>query len=220
VKEFFAGKNHLRKSWLIENPISDTYFNIKWNPVPFRILSCGRICLRKNTLNIIKSFDLISKKIPEAELVIAGSIAVDLDYVEKCKQLISELGLDEKVSLLGNISIKTVQEELARANCLLLPSYQETAPLAIEEAMAVGVPVVTSNSCGMPYMVDQGKTGFLIDPNDTTDIADAVSRILSDKDLAESMSVTARKSARERFMASKVTEQTLAVYKQILAGEC
>lgn len=117
---------------------------------------------------------------------------------------------------LRNLTINQIQIELSKANCFLIPSFQETASLSIEEAMAIGVPVVGTNVCGLPYMIEDGKTGFLVNQFDNTSIAEGICRILADSKLAGVMSVRAKQITSERFKASNVGQKTLAVYREIL----
>ena len=79
---------------------------------------------------------------------------------------------------------KETCRELAEACCLVLPSFQETLPVAIAEAMAAGVPVVASAVGGVPEMIEEGKSGYLVDPHRPDQIADRVLRILKDPGLA------------------------------------
>jgi glycosyltransferase involved in cell wall biosynthesis len=99
----------------------------------------------------------------------------------------------------------------------VVSSFQENAPLSIAEAMAAGVPVVGARVGGVPEMIEDGKTGLLVDPYDVNDIAKAVLKILSDQNLAHSMSRRAKEIAR-RYMASAVCKKTLQVYNEILSS--
>ncbi len=214
VREFLSARNKNLKTWLIENPIADSFFEVDRCFEAGRIFCCSSIIARKNIIGMIKAFSEISKRFEHARLRIGGT--PDADYLDRCQQLIRESGLGEKVRFLGNLSVRQVQKELSLANCLVIPSFQETAPLAIEEAMAAGVPVVGARLCGIPYMIEEGKTGYLIDPYEPSDIAEAVCRILGDDDLAASMSHRAREIARKRFKASAVCEWTVKAYNEVL----
>jgi len=219
TKEFLPEKNKLEKVWYIENPIADSFFNIDWKPQPCRIFFCGRVSKLKNTLGLIKAFVLIAKRFPKAQLRVAGLTSLRPEYVSKCRALVKQSGLEDKVNFLGNISVNDVQKELSKANCLVIPSFQENAPLAIEEAMAAGVPVVGSKVGGVVYMIEEGKTGFFIDPYNEESIAESVGKILGDDKLASFMSENAKRIAKSRFMASVVCEKTVDVYKNILSGK-
>ena len=89
--------------------------------------------------------------------------------------------------------------------------------MAIEEAMAAGVPVVTSNRCGMPHMVADGASGFLVDPGDPDDIARRMGQLLTDDQLRRSMGRKSQEIAKERFHPAAVARRTLEVYQQAVS---
>jgi glycosyltransferase involved in cell wall biosynthesis len=214
TRQFLPARNHIRKTWLIENPVAESYFDVERAFEPGRIFCCAKIRPLKNTLGMIKAFALIVQQFPQAQLRIAGT--PEADYLEECKHQVEIHGLQDKVHFLGNLSIDEVQDELSKANCLVVPSFQENAPLTIAEGMAVGVPVVASKVGGIPEMIEDGKTGLLIDPYDTKSICEAVSKILSDEMLARSMGQSAKETARKRYTASLTCEKTLQAYREIL----
>ncbi|MEA3227407.1 MAG: glycosyltransferase family 4 protein [Planctomycetota bacterium] len=214
VRRFLPIKNEIRRSWLIENPVADFYFDIDRQFEPGRIFCCSRIRPLKNILGMIKAFALVAQQFPDSQLRIAG--APETHYLETCKRQIEVDGLQDKVHFLGNISIEDVQLELSKANCLVAPSFQENSPLTIAEAMAAGVPVVAARVGGIPEMVEDGRTGLLVDPNVIDSISGAVSKVLSDQKLACSMGRRAKEAA-DRFRASTVCEKTLQAYRDVLA---
>lgn len=215
VRKFLPVRNTMRKNWLIENPVTDSFFDVDRQSEAGRIFCCCRVRPLKNVLGTVKAFTLIARDFPDAQLRIAG--AAETAYLEECKRQVETNGIQDKVIFLGNISIKDVQSELSKASCLVVPSFQENAPLNIAEAMAAGVPVVAANVGGIPGMVSDGKTGLLVDPHNTSAIAEAVSKIISDRTLAEAMGRRARESAAKRFRASTVCEKTLQAYAEVLA---
>lgn len=215
AQELLEKKTRPRKTWLIENPIAHSYFNVDWQFEAGRIFCCSRIRPLKNVLGMIKAFVHIVQRFPHSHLRIAGP--PDAAYLRACKQETDANNLHNSVCFLGSLTIKDVQFELSRANCLAIPSFQENAPLTVEEAMAVGVPVVGARVGGILEMVENGRTGFLVDPYDTKSIYEAVSKILSDEALARSMGHYAREVAKKRFMASVICEKTLQVYHTVLS---
>ncbi|OHB74849.1 MAG: hypothetical protein A2Z25_09145 [Planctomycetes bacterium RBG_16_55_9] len=214
TRRFLPAESSIQKTWLIENPVTESYFGVERSFQPGRIFCCARIRPLKNILGMIKAFALLARQFPHAQLRIAG--APQADYLAACKQQVEANGLKKRVRFLGNISIDRVQFELAKANCLVVPSFQENAPLTIAEAMAAGVPVVAANVGGIPQMIEDGRTGLLVDPCDTKSISNAVSKILSDERLACSMGQAAKETARKRFSASLACEKTLRAYREIL----
>lgn len=206
--------NERRKIWRIDNPIADSFFEIDWAAEPGRIFCCSTITPRKNILGLIEAFGRVARREPQSQLRVAGS--AEPEYLRACKEKVERAGLRSNVRFLGNLSVKDVQGELSKANCFALPSFQETAPLSIAEAMAVGVPVVASAVGGIPDMVEHGSTGFLADPHDSRAIGEGLARIISDDRLARSMSRRAKIASRERCMASVVARRTVEVYREIL----
>ena len=108
--------------------------------------------------------------------------------------------------------MERIREELSQASVFALVSLEENSPMGIEEAMAAGVPVVTSNRCGMPYMVRHGESGFLVDPNDPVDIAYRLESILGDDVLREAMGKRSKTIAEDRFHPRIVARRTREVY--------
>ena len=200
----------------IDNPVDERFFNIDRRPQPGRILCVGWLNERKNTLGAVQALAAAVNRGADARLVIAGR-AKQPEYLDRVKQCIEENSLGDRVELLGHISHAQLDNELARASVMLLPSRQENAPMAISEAMAAGVAVVAADRCGMPFMVTQGETGLLVNPESTADIADALVRLTGDPELCNSMGAAARQAAMHRFHPDSVAIKTRAVYEQILS---
>lgn len=201
----------------IPNAISREFFSVPDATVPGRVLFAGWINPRKNLATAISAVSRLVQLGKDVTLHAAGDF-VDRDYTEKVRRLIAESGLGERVKLLGRVSQERLRQELAEAAVFLLPSLQENAPMAIAEAMAAGVPVVTSNVCGMPTMVDEGRTGFLVEPRNIGQVAERVEAVIGDPGRRQQMSAEARRHALETWHPDAVVEQTLALYRRI-AGE-
>jgi glycosyltransferase involved in cell wall biosynthesis len=195
----------------IDNPIGAPFFDIPRAEEGLRIFTAAVVSRRKNTLGLVEAFARVRQSGVDATLRLAGSVA-EPDYERLVLDRIHALGLVPHVTWLGSITAAQVAEELRRASVFALVSREENSPLGIEEAMAAGVPVVTSNRCGMPYMVRDGVTGFLVDPEDSGDIAARLTAILRDPSLRDAMGKQARGIARERFHPEAVAARTRAVY--------
>ena len=198
----------------IDNPIDERFFRIVPQPVPGRILCVGWINERKNTLGSVEAFARVATHYPHARLVIAGQ-AKEVQYPARVNERIKQYGIGDRVEMPGHVSHIQLEQELAKAGVFLLPSRQENSPMAIAEAMAAGIPVIASNRCGMPYMVQDGRTGFLIDPESTDQIAQRLDELLAAPELAQRMGQAGQQVARDRFHPRSVAEKTLAVYRQV-----
>ncbi|MCD6289459.1 MAG: glycosyltransferase [Anaerolineae bacterium] len=104
----------------------------------------------------------------------------------------------------------------ARAEVVALASHQETAPVTIAEAMAVGRPVVATDVGGVAHMVTDDRTGFVVPRGDERALSDALITVLSDPSRARAMGAAGRVEAERRFRAARVAAQTLDVYRQVM----
>lgn len=199
----------------IDNPVPEAFFQVSRAERPGKILSTGLICPRKNTLGLIDALALLRKKGVDAELCLAGAVSSE-SYGQRVRERISALGLWNRAYLLGSIESERIRSELSTASVFALVSLEEGSPMSIEEAMAAGVPVVTSNRCGMPYMVRDGETGYLVDPTDPKDIAWRLGQLLVNAPLRSAMGAKAREIARDRFHPAAVARRTREVYLRAL----
>ena len=167
--------------------------------------------MRKNTLVLIEAFARLVRAGIATTLRLAGPVT-EAPYGERVRDRIRAHGLEDRVVVLGQISSTQVGDELTTASVFALVSLEENSPMGIEEAMAAGVPVVTSNRCGMPYLVRDGETGFLVDPNDPSDVADRLSELLADDTRRAAMGTRSRDLARDRFHPEQVAYRTRDVY--------
>ena len=198
----------------IDNPISDQFFSLERNEKPGTIFTSAIICPRKNTLQLVKAVGLLIADGYDVQLRIAGSVG-DEQYAQEMQQWIIAENLGQHVHLLGRISSQEVMKELSSASIYALTSLEENSPMGIEEAMAAGVPVVTSNRCGMPYMVKNGETGYLINPFDEKNIADKLRKILDSNELKLAMEEKSKMLARDLYHSENVARRTYAVYREL-----
>lgn len=198
----------------IDNPVDERFFKITRLPEPGRILCVGWVNERKNTLGAVEAFAGIAGRYEEAKLVIAGE-PEESEYFNRVKQIIEQYEIGDRVELLGHINHVQLEHELARASVFLLPSRQENSPMAIAEAMAAGIPVIASNRCGMPYMIKEGQTGFLIDPESTEQIVQRLTQLVGSQQLCQQMGQAGHQTAMERFHPHVVALRTKAVYERI-----
>lgn len=212
----FVAKHPKLRTWQIDNPVRPSFFDVVRNPVNARIFFGGRITPLKNVHGIIGAFASAVKEHPSAELRIAGP-EVSPEYARVCRQLAKSLGVADRVSFLGSLPVSRVREELSRAWFVVVCSFQEVAPLVIAEAMAAGVPVLASRIGGIPFMIEDGKTGILVDAKRTQDIASGMKTLLASFDLAP-MGIACKQAAESRYRTSSVADRTIAAYSEVLGA--
>jgi len=203
------------RMWDIPNPIADSFFDIEARPETGRILFAGVITPLKNIEGMLRALALLLREYPRVQLRLAGA-GHDSPYGRRCRALADELGIANNIEILGSLGLADLQREMGAANCLLLSSFQESAPLVIGEAMAAALPVVASDVGGISDLVSDATTGWLVDPRSPDDIAGKLQRVL-DPEVAAHMGLAARQEAERRFRASTVAKQTLEVYQAILS---
>ena len=119
------------------------------------------------------------KAFPDARLTIAGSGPERA----KLEAMAKELGVADAVVFAGQIDNEHMPILYREADIALNPSLADNMPISILEALASGVPVVSTNVGGVPFLVEDGKTALLIPPGDPERMAEAMLRVLSDESL-------------------------------------
>ncbi|SFL84394.1 glycosyltransferase family 4 protein [Rugamonas rubra] len=132
--------------------------------------------------------------------------------VEQVRARAQALGIADRVDLLGWVSSADKAARLARAVVYVLPSYSEGLPMSVLEAMAAGLPVLTTPVGGIPEAVSDGVEGFLVAPGDVAALAERWSRLLADPALARRMGEAARRKVASTFSAQAVLPQLESVY--------
>jgi len=194
--------------------VDSQFFDIVRKENPRKILFAGRIYALKGIRELLQAISRVDDA-AELTLVLAGS-EVDKQYVDQLRADASRFNLMNVVKFRGILRTEELLKELSECACLVLPSYQETAPMVIQEAMACGVPVIASNICGIPYQVDDGKTGFLVPPGDIDAIADRLSKLLSNHSMRQRFGALAKLRAERDYRAETVAAKTVDVYRDML----
>lgn len=163
----------------------------------------------KRPMDVIQIFRKVCESLP-ARLLMVGEgpeLSRVIDQVKKW-------GMEDKVIFLGK------QDEVSRlislADLVLLPSAKESFGLVILEAMACGVPAITSDAGGIPEVVEHGKTGFLSPVGAVDEMAGHAIRLLQDQKLYESFAKAGLERAKTVFNGMRIVEQYEEVYRRII----
>jgi glycosyltransferase involved in cell wall biosynthesis len=183
---------------------------------PGRVLAVGRLVAKKGPDRTLRAFARVRERCPRARLRMVGEGPLR----PLCEAEIERLGLHGAVDLLGARSEEEVREEFARAALFVQHSQEaddgdcEGLPVGILEAMAAGLPVVSTRHSGIPEAVIAGESGWLVGEGDESGMAEAMLRLLTDP--AEAARLGA--NARQRVAARYTMEQSLAGLRGILEG--
>lgn len=175
------------------------------------ILYAGVLSPLKGVHHLIAAFSRICATHPDARLVIAGK-TIDDAYERDLKSAIAGLRLGGRIELAGHLSQRDLADLLATAALLVLPSYSEGLPRVVMEAMGAGVPVIATPVGGLPELIEDGHTGYLVPPGDERALGDRMSAILGDPESASRIAGAARARALRVFS----TEEYVNGYQTLL----
>ena len=198
--EYFSERIQ-RKSKIIFNPVGKQFYGVKRVDNPQNIVTVGRLFPQKNHVLLIKAFSKLAHEFPDENLIIYG----EGDLRSELEDLVRHLGLENRVLLPGSIS--SIPEKLAEAKIFVLSSDYEGMPNALMEAMAVGVPVISTDCpCGGPkILVRNGIDGLLVPCDNVEYLANVLCQKLDDKN-RENMGISAKQRA-EIFREDKIYRQ-------------
>jgi len=162
------------------------------------IVYAGVLTPLKGVHILLEAFAHIATEFPKARLVIIGK-AENPEYAGSLRAQVEALGLNGRVEFLDALPQAELARRVARARVLVLPSFSEGLGRVVFEAMACGTPVIGSRVDGIPEMIQDGETGFLVPPGDVDALADRLKWVLSHPEEAKEMGRKARAFAQEFF---------------------
>lgn len=174
----YFGNGVRKKSAVIANPISDVFFQNNWTGKGKNIIAVGRLQPQKNYALLLRAFSQIADIHADVDVDILGEGNLKEELISLCK----ELGIHKRVHFYGIVS--NVPERLANSKLFVMTSDYEGMPNALMEAMAIGVPVVSTDCpCGGPQeLTEGGKYGVLVPCGDVPELADALGILLSSEE--------------------------------------
>jgi glycosyltransferase involved in cell wall biosynthesis len=178
------------------------------NPV---VVTASRLIRRKSPDLLISAFARVLKVVPDAKLVIAGSGPEEHNLSRQIKSC----NITDSVLLVGELPKEKVAQLMAAADVFALASKIESFGLAPLEASAAGVPVVCSNSGGVPEVFQDGFNALLYAPGDEDGMAQAIIRLLRDEELARTIAGHAMETA-SRFAWEVTARDTVRIYEEVL----
>lgn len=170
--------------------------------LPQSILYAGVLTPLKGVHHLINAFVCIAKEFPQARLVLAGH-EENKGYTAVLKEQVKRFVLDDRVQFVGAMPQPELAAWMRRACVCVLPSVSEGLGRVIVEAMATGTPVIGSNVGGIPEIVKDGATGFLVPPGDEKVLTEKIRWVLVYPDKTREMGYHARVFA-ERFFSTQV----------------
>lgn len=176
------------------------------------VLNVGHLTDHKGQRYLVEAVPRLLQQVPRAYVVIVGGGELEADLKARAQAT----GRAGRVLFAG--FRWDIPRFLAAADVFCLSSHMEGIGGSILEAMAAGRPAVATRAGGIPEVVEDGRNGLLCPVRDPAALADACARLLLEPGLAKRLAEEGRRTVREGYTPERLAEQTLAVYRKVLAG--
>lgn len=189
----------------------------KKTDLPDKYIFClSRIDSNKGHDLLLHAFDIVSKKIDDIHLVIGGGSPKpkqrEKEVYNKMKEIIKEKNI-KRVHIIGYVPDDKLVQYYQQAELFVLPSIFEPFGMTSQEAMACGKPVVASKYGGIKQIIKHNENGFLVNPKDSEEFADAITEILKDEQLKERLGKEANRIIVEEYSWEAMADKHLNFYK-------
>lgn len=196
-------------------------FNVRLSPLtPLQILSVGRLVEKKGTIYLLKAIATIK----QSGFPIKCNIIGDGPLFGTLNQFIMEHHLQNEVSLIGALSTELVAPFYEKVDLFVLPCIEVSSgdkdglPNVLLEALATGIPVITTSVSAIPELIEHEKTGLLVPQKDDKSIVEAINRLRTDPELYRQLMANGRKKV-EEFDINVSTAQLGNVFKSYVFGQ-
>ena len=169
-----------------------------------------RLIVLKGIEYLLDAAAVLRREFPSLRVEIAGSGA----QRKELEQRVAQLGLTSSVEFLGWVD--DFSSVLPRWDVFVLPSLEEGFPIAALDAMAAGLPVVASAVGGVPELIEDGKTGWLVPPRDVEALASRIRLLLSNREQRLAMGAAAQARVQDHFSLAQMTESFSKLYDELL----
>ena len=177
---------------------------------PATLLFLGRLEKRKGIYQLLEAIAKLSPSFPQIRLLAGGD-----GRLENVAEHARQLGIQDRITLLGWVQGSQKEDLLARATLFVLPSYKEGLPMGLLEAMAAGLPVVATTVGGIPDAVEDGVEGLLVSPGDVDALCAAIEKLLLSSQLRQQMGEAAVRKVRDQFASNRVVPKIDTLYVEL-----
>ena len=190
--------------------------NIDTKPLskPLKIVTVARFTKQKNCLRYLQTIAKVKAMGANVHFEWYGNMSFDLIYMNQIKNIVKDLDIEDYISIKDHT--QDVLSVYQQADVFCLPSLYEGFPNVVCEAMSCGLPILCSNVCDNPMIVEDGENGFLFDPLDVADIEAKIKQIITMKpeDLRQ-MGRKSREMALTKFSTKKFVENYIELIENI-----
>jgi glycosyltransferase involved in cell wall biosynthesis len=179
----------------------------------FIVLTVAAICPWKGIFLLMEAAPEVIRQCGSVRFVLAGG-EEEVGAMTRLKDIVEKGGLCDHVKVLGEVERDKVPVLLGMADLFVLPSWLEAMPISLLEAMRAGVPVIATRVGAVPDMLEDGKSGMLIEPRQPGLIAEAVLKLINDADYRQALAIAGKRTFEERFELSQVLKDMKALYRK------
>ena len=185
-----------------------------------RLLTVARLVEKKGVIYGIQAVAKALNKYPQIEYKIVG----DGPLQPELKRLINQLNINDKVMLLGWKNQEEIVELMKKAHILLAPSVvdkdggQEGIPVVLMEALAQGLPVLSTWHSGIPELIQDGQSGFLVPERDVNALTEKLEYLIEHQELWPKMGRVGRDYIEQYYNINKLNDQLVTIYQQLFKG--
>ncbi len=184
--------------------------NSRVEKIDSKVVFTGALVKKKGIYSLLKAWNLVKSQFPSVTLHVYGK-----GPVNELKKILEKEAIDS-VTFHGHVSRETLLTELATAAIAVFPSYAECFSLAPLEAMAAGCAVIYTKKCSGPELIVDGENGLLVDPDDVNAVARAITLLIADKKLRETIADEGKRSVSEKFNVTNSAQQHIAFYNDVI----
>ena len=177
---------------------------------PLELTFLGLIGDRKGVFDLLKVFKKLINNGYQVRLNIGGNGEITRLFKE-----VKKLSIADFVKYCGWIQDKEKDLLLRKTDIFVLPSYAEGMPMSILEAMSYAIPVVTTNAGGIPELVIDGKTGYLIDPGDLDALYEKISLLIQSKDIRRDFGNKGRQFIENKYNINIISQKLSKIYNSL-----
>jgi glycosyltransferase involved in cell wall biosynthesis len=201
---------------IIYNPIELHPHELVNGPADNKVvLFVGMICPIKGIEMLINIAEQLNKKGCEVKFIAAGDEPYHAKgFMREMKDLAKDKGVASVIEFAGRV--ENIDKYYTKATMVVVPSKKETFGRVAAEAMMYGLPVVASRVGGLPEVVEDNVTGFLVDPEDIAGFTQKVEYFLNNPEKANTMGRAGRERAIKLFSPQRHADQVMEVYKEVL----
>ncbi|WP_412984477.1 glycosyltransferase family 4 protein [Pontimicrobium sp. IMCC45349] len=209
-----------KKTKTIYNGIDIDKFSPSLECEPNQILYFGTLVRKKGVLELAQIFNLIIEKNPEAKLLLIGKDNMDVFEKKSTLSLFKSLlssAASQQLNYIPEVPYNQVKSYISNASVVVLPSFAEAFPMTWLETMAMEKPLVASNIGWSKELIENGITGYAINPTNHKTYAETIKSLLEDKTLCHKVGKAARQKIVNEFSMSLVVDKNIEYYKHIIS---